>query len=458
MNRRQAATVDTRGAGVKTVAAAAFVLVMALIVLLLVNARPAPDPFDPRSGRPDGTRGVVVTLENVGASVAIERSAPPVGADGRVIVFEDRLDDVQRATLLDFVESGGVAVVADPESSLHGGSGLDGGARSIDDGALPENRRLDAELEANLLRGDCTIEALADIRGLVVPDGVLFPVGPLEPRCFTGGRPTGGVGDVTDDVAGDVAADATTSFVIVRAVGDGLIIGLGDNEPFQNRWLRGADNAGLMAALLVPEPGAQVTVLLGTGATRTIDDLGSGDETLRDLVPTWAWMTMVLGAIAFVVFAASRATRLGRVLTEPVTTPIAGSELVSAAGNLMERAGHAPKAAWLVQRRLHRDLSLALRVPLDAPLEDLDRVVAERAGTERGDVSRVLRMTASGDDQLVQIAGAVRRLRVAVFGTAPEGDAPTPLSSDTDTGPDLDRAAPAPGSDSPTPTASSVTT
>ena len=43
--------------------------------------------------------------------------------DTRLLVIADLLDDEQRQRALDFVEAGGVAVVADPESTLHGGAG-----------------------------------------------------------------------------------------------------------------------------------------------------------------------------------------------------------------------------------------------------------------------------------------------------------------------------------------------
>lgn len=400
--RTAASSADVSG-GAKTAAAVAFVLLMAIVVLLLINARPAPEPLDPRSGRPDGARGLVVSLEAVGFDVAIERSAPARGGAGRALVLVDALNDEQRADLLDFVEAGGVAVVADPTSTLHGGADVDGGARQIELGSsgLPPIR-LDAEFEANLAPGECTIDALTKLRGLVVPDGLLFPVGPNEPRCFTGPAPASGVG-------------SATSFVVIRSVGAGTIVGLGDNELFQNRWLRGADNAGLAASLLADPgggsgPGA-ITILLGAGSSPTVEDIGSGDDSLTDLVPAWVWMLMVLGALSFVVFAVSRATRLGRVLVEPEVTPFAGSELVSATGNLMERAGHAQRAGQVLQQQLHRELCAAYGVSPTAPWTDLDRVIAERAVTSPGQVAAALTAQVSTDDALVRAAGGIGAIR-----------------------------------------------
>lgn len=392
---RSAAQADGATAGVKIVGVMVLLLVMAVVALLLVRARPAPEPFDPRSGRPDGARGLVLTLERLGATVDDTRVVPLERAATTVIVLDDRLDDDQRLRLVEFAEAGGTVVVADPLSSLHGGSDLDGGAEPIFGLDLPD-RRLPAEREANLTSGICTVSSLADSRGLYVPDGVLFPVGPSEPQCFT-----------RDDV----------SFVIERSVGSGTIIGLGDNEVFVNRHLRRADNAALAAALLIPEPGASVTVLVGNGASSTVADIGSGDDTLFDLVPTWVWMSLALGAIAFVVFAISSSARLGRIVSEPVSVPIAGSELVAATGNLMARAGHAQRAGWLILSRLHRDLSRAHNVDLSAPLDALDRAVSDLSGTEPGTVAQLLGRSAADDGSLLDISRRAQQLRQQVLGT-----------------------------------------
>jgi hypothetical protein len=388
----------------------AFVVVMALVVLLLVRARPGPEPFDPRSGQPSGARGLVLTLQAAGAVVTDTRDVPASFAPTRVLVLEDRLNDEQRQQLLDFVEAGGVAVVADPDSSLHGGSGLDGGAVEVSASDTGGVQR-EVEVDRNVVPGRCTIPALVDLRGVFVPDGVLFPVGPDEAQCFTRlGSPGTGSGET-----------AANSFVIVREFGDGLIVGLGDNEPFTNRFLRRGDNSGLAVALLVPEEGAEVAIVLGSTASPTVSDVGSGDETLRDLVPPWVWMSLVLGAVAFVVFAISRSTRVGRLVAEPIAAPIAGSELVSATGNLMERAGHVERAGWLLIARMHRDLCRVHGVELGAPLAELDRVVAQRSGTRPGEVEALLRTIASSGDRLDALSAAIDQMRRTVFVHADRG-------------------------------------
>lgn len=380
-----------------------FVVAMALVVLLLVRARPASEPYDPRSGQSDGARGLVLTLQDAGADVDATRAVP--GADrvdsARILVLEDRLDDEQRAAVIGFAEAGGVVVVADPESSLHEGS--DG----VDDGfavsATPSNgERRDAELERNVAPGRCTIGSLGELRGVFVPSGVLFPVDAADPQCFT--DPNGAV------------PNGDHSFVVVREYGAGLIVGLGDNDAFVNHSLRRADNSGLMVSLLVPTSDSDVAFVVGRGASPTVRDVGTGEETLLDLVPNWTWMSLVLAAVGFVVFAVSRSAREGRIVSEPIATPIAGSELVAATGNLMQRAGHARRAGWLLLSRLHRDLCHAHGIDVNAPLADLDRAVSERSGVAPGETEYLLRRTAPDNGALVDLTGAIGRMRTQVFG------------------------------------------
>ena len=109
---RQAASGSTAGAG-KGVLAALVVVGTALALLLIVRARPAPDPFDPRSSSASGATGLVAVLDRSGSDVTITRTAPEPGTDTRLLVLDDRLDAVQRLATLDFVERGGLAVVAD---------------------------------------------------------------------------------------------------------------------------------------------------------------------------------------------------------------------------------------------------------------------------------------------------------------------------------------------------------
>lgn len=389
---RAAASTESIDVG-KGALAALVVVGTALALLLIVRARPAPDPFDPRSSSADGATALVELFKRSDAEVTIVRTVPAPGTDTRLLVLADQLDDEQRSATIDFIEAGGVAIVADPVSTLHGGPGVEGGSIEISGRQLPTDR-LDVDFETNLPAGECNITALESLRGLYVPEGVLFPVGPTEPQCF---------------------ARSGNSFIIVNSIGDGFVVGVGDNEVFVNQYLRRADNAGLAVALLTPAPGSSVSIVLGTGTAVTVSEVGDGEDTLIDLVPDWAWMALVLVASAFVVFAVSRSVRVGGVLDEPLVTPIAGSELVAATGNLMQRAKHTPKAAWLLQTQLHRDLCREFRIDVGAPLIELDSAVTARSVIAVGDVDRILRQTASNDDQLLALSGQIDRIRKEVL-------------------------------------------
>jgi hypothetical protein len=390
---RAAASMESIGVG-KGAIAALVVVGTALALLLIVRARPASDPFDPRSSAANGATALVELFVRSDAVVTISRTVPAPGTDTRLLVLADQLDDEQRLATIDFIEAGGVAIVADPASTLHGGPAVEGGSIEISGPPLPTDR-LDVDLETNLRAGECNIAALRSLRGLYVPEGLLFPVGPAEPKCF---------------------ARSSNSFVIVNSIGDGIVVGLGDNEVFVNQYLRRADNAGLAVALLIPSPGASVSIVLGTDATAPeVGEVGEGEDTLIDLVPDWAWMAIVLVASAFVVFAVSRSVRVGGVLDEPLVTPIAGSELVAATGNLMQRAKHTPKAGWLLQTQLHRDLCREFRIDIAAPLVELDSAVAARSSIPAGDVDRTLRQTVSTDVQLLALSGQIDRIRKEVL-------------------------------------------
>jgi hypothetical protein len=192
--------------------------------------------------------------------VEVVRLAPAAGTDTRVLVLEDSLDAAQRDSLLDWIESGGVAVVADPASSLHGGPGLDGGSVPVTGEAPVAGSFESAAAQSNVLNESCTIGALLHIRGVFVRDGLLFPVGDSEPHCLAASRRCRG-GDGADDVA-------RHAFVIRRGIGDGVVVGLGDNRLLTNSLIRFADNSGLAVALLAPDRGARVDVLVGSSVSR----------------------------------------------------------------------------------------------------------------------------------------------------------------------------------------------
>jgi hypothetical protein len=368
----------------RTALAVVAVAVIAVALVFIVRARPQTEPFDPRSSSPSGARGLVLLLEDFGATVDVTDVAPEIGSDARVLVLDDRLDSEQRTALLDFVEGGGLAVVADPTSSLHGGPGPEGGSLEIDADGTYDGADLRMFL-ATVDRGRCTIGALEHLRGLAVETGLSYPIAPSDPACF---------------------GDERHAFVLARSLGEGTVVGLGDNEVFTNRLLGQADNSGLATALLAPTEGARVTIVLGNGPRPAgAPEVGAGDDTLVDLVHPSVWMMIAMLAVAFVLFAVGRGIRPGRVVDEPVLAPIAGSELVAATGNVMHRAGHLDRAALLMRRNAHRVWCSALGVSPLAPLEVLDDAACRRWGTAPGEVVELLGgAVPTSERALVQLA------------------------------------------------------
>ena len=376
---------EAGGTGGRVGLTALLLVVAAVGMLLLVRAQPDPEPFDPRSEAGSGTRGLVVLLQHEGAEVAVVRSAPDPGGDQRVLVLQDRLNDGQRRDLLAFVEAGGVVVMADPLSSLAGDIGP---VATVTD-ELPAFDGNELAGQINIPLDRCDVAALAHLRGVFVRTGVRFR-DTASQACFR---------------------DESGSFAVVHRRGEGLIVQLGDNELFTNALLRYADNGPLATALLAPADGSRVDVLLGAEAAKTTADIGSGEDTLSDLVRPGVWMAITQLAIAFVVFALARAIRPGRPVREPEQVPIAGSELVVATGNLMQRAHHAERAAWLLRGNLHRSLCTQFHLPPTTSIAALDAAVAARTSLPSGHVAAVLQRDVQDDAGLIRLSNELQEIR-----------------------------------------------
>lgn len=401
MSPRRAAASGSSGGG-RAAITALILIGVAVGMLLLVRSGPDIPPYDPRSSADNGANAAVLLLERFGATVDISARAPEVRANERVLVIADRLNSAQRGALLEFVDAGGVAVVADQSSTLHGGASVADGATAIDAQPVGDNRR-DAINETNVPRGACSVVALERLRGVFAPDGQRFPVSPDTDHCF---------GD--DDHA----------FVIVRHYGAGIVVGLGDINVVTNRFLRYADNAGLLTALLVPAAGANVRIMIGTEAKAAVSDIGSGDESLLDLVPQGVRMGLVQLAFAFVVLCVARGVRAGRAVREPAPIPIAGNELVVATGNLMQRARHEQRAGWLLRSEFHRQLLAHHRAEPGVSLDRLTRLVANRTGADQQELWWVLHRDVTSSAELMDLTDRLDRLRRVTLANAPTLQAP----------------------------------
>ena len=149
--------------------------------------------------------------------------------------------------------------------------------------------------------------------------------------------------------------------MIALPQGAGWVVATGGAGAFVNARLASEDNAALAANVLVPQSGTRVAVL-----ERATVGAAEGDRSLADLVPDSVREALAQLLIAFVVFALWKGRRLGRPVAEMQPVEIAGSELVVAVGNLMQKAGRPEAAASQLRDDLRRDLTTRLGLPLNA--------------------------------------------------------------------------------------------
>jgi hypothetical protein len=291
----------------------------------------------------------------------------PDGRHDTAIVLEDRYDREAEAALLAWVEAGGTLVVADPRSTLT--------PRSM--GAIPG-------------RGDvpvtCDIAGLADVATLHVDLGLRLDTAEADSACRGGGDDAG-------------------ALVVARDVGAGRIVAVGGPSPFTNALLDEADNAVLAVALLAPDPGARAAFLRPEVA------VGAGDRSLVDLIGTPVRAALAQLAVAFGVLALWRARRLGRPVLEPQQVQVESAELTEAVGRLLARSRAPQRAAAVLRDRARRDLAGPLGLPLDAPADLVVATLAARTSLEPGEARRATTDPVTSDDDLVEVAALLARIR-----------------------------------------------
>lgn len=336
---------------------------LGLVVVLVLVVLGAPDeqsnrPLDPASAGPLGSKAVVVLLEELGAEVRTT-GGPFDGGLDTALLLEDHLGEDAEDDLEDWVEDGGVLVVADRSSRL-----FDTDADAPCPSALAEVESIafDREGRSQVRRGD---------------------------RCFA-------------------------QLVTTTERGDGTVVSIDRTEPFTNFLLGEADNAVLVAALLAPSGDEEVGFVVGSA--------GGGDEALVDVLGPRVAQGIVQLAVAFVLYALWRARRLGRAVVEPQPVQIAGSELVAAVGRLHQGRGRPAEVAEVVRADLLRDLERRLGVPAGGPIEPVAQAVAARAGMHPDQAARALRNRPVHDEaDLLPVLDDLDRIRAAVLAPQPTG-------------------------------------
>jgi hypothetical protein len=356
---------------------AAVVVGVALVVVVAGRGEEEGSPLDPASPGPLGTKGLVEVLRELGGAVRVSGGPPGAGTETALLLSDD-LSPGRRQRLLDWVGRGGTLVVADPSS----------GVTAVEQAGSTQIGLLDAEIERR-----CDVAALADAGRVAAPGGIVFEV--------PGGPANGGTRACFPRNDG--------AWLLVQPVGGGTVVRLGGASVLVNRELGEADNAVLLASLLVPAEGTTVQVLQPPLP-------GGGDAGLTDLIAPRVRLALWQLVVVFVLLALWRARRLGRPVAEPQPVQLPGAELVVAVGNLLQRAKGRGQAAGLLTDDLRRSLAERLGLPASTPADQVADTVAARTGIPRERVLRTLtRSTPRDEAELVALSQAIDTVRREVI-------------------------------------------
>jgi hypothetical protein len=348
----------------------AVVLGVALVVAVAGRPGEEGNPLDPASPGPLGTKGLVEVLRELGGQVRVSADRPGPGTETALLLSDD-LTTERRQEVLGWVRRGGTLVAADPSSAV----------TEVKPVGSTRIGLLDAELERR-----CAEAALADVRRVAAPSGIVFEVpeaGGVR-ACFP--RNNG-------------------AWLLIQPLGSGTVVRLGGASVLVNQELGKADNAVLLASLLVPVEGTSVQVLQPPLP-------GGGNGGLSDLIAPRVRLALWQLVIAFVLLAFWRARRLGRPVVEPQPVQLPGAELVVAVGNLLQRAKGRGQAAGLLTDDLRRSMAERLGLPASAPADLVADTVAARTGIPRERVLRTLTQAAPRDEtELVALSQAIDTIR-----------------------------------------------
>jgi hypothetical protein len=377
-----------------------------LLVLAAVIAGPpeAGIPLDPESTGSDGLRGVRDLLAEVGVESEVSLT-PPDQRSTRVFVPVDRLGAARQDELRAWVRDGGMLIVADPTSPLHGLPATAGGLTGVL-GATPNTPA-------------CDLPGLAEVGEVVHPGWSGLEVPEEGTGCF----PIG---------------DGEAAWLVVRSEGAGTIVALGSAEPFTNGQLDRADNAVLAAALLGPAPGDRVVFV-------PRPPVGEGDQALLDLVAPRVWRGLGVLLVALLLGLAWRGRRLGLPVAERLPPVVPAAELARSVAGLLQRAHSRDGAASQLRGQARREVSDRLGGPATATADELVALTVTRTGLTTTTARTALVDGPIADDaELVEIARATAALRRALAAGAPPTAAPTGRAPTTHRAPPIDRDSAAP--------------
>lgn len=374
----------------------AVALVVAVaVVLVVLGARAGTDsrPYALDDAGENGYVGLVRTLEKFGSTfTTIDAADVNAGLNSRAdtlfVPEASGASTAQFATWKAFARRGGIVVLGGrPSGEVTPSSGSLGFPLGV--------------AQVGQEPGTCTIDVLADLKRIDPGGSARLEVGPEEPSCY---------------------GDRSTAFV----VRDGGVFIVAGPRLFTNETMRPKnqevddptgpmeDNVVLAQRLLAPQGRARIAVVT-SGISAAVPQAGNRSvfSQMSVGVKLGLWELVIAAVLLCVVLA----RRLGRVVVEPQPVPIAGSELVEAVGNLMERRRDPSHAAALIRADMVDRLARRLGMGTGVPATLLAPVVAARTGREPDAVLALLaHSTISSDAQLVELSRQLDQLRQEILG------------------------------------------
>ncbi|HEY2427752.1 MAG TPA: DUF4350 domain-containing protein [Acidimicrobiales bacterium] len=336
--------------------------------------------LDPNGTGPEGAKALVLLLRHYGAVVTVDSGVPDRGVTAAV-VLHDGMDSARRRQVAAWVRAGGRLIVADPGSELEPGA-----PTPADTGILAQDL---------VVGGPCPALGLDDVDRLAVGRSLLLRAPPVgATTCFNAALDDGETG----------------SFVVVTAAGNGTVVGLGGAGVWINARLDKDENSALAVDLLTAGTNPRVDILTASRA-------GSGSQSVLALLdPRLKWAVLQL-AVAFGALAWWRGRRLGRPVPEEDPVQIAGSEIVSAVGDLMARTASRDAAAHQLRDSARAWAGQRVGVGSTASPAHVAAAVAAGIGVDAGPVLALLTDAPVPDDTaLVRLAQSLAHFRQEIAG------------------------------------------
>lgn len=353
----------------------AVIVCICVLASFQINTSSQPEPYDPASTQPDGTKAFAMLMQEAGARFNVG-DAP---GNGTALLMNDNLSDAETKDIAAWVKTGGRLVVTDTYSQLSAATAIDS-----------------PSVAPKVLTPNCSASFAGD-------------VGSIEPNSNANYT-------LFERDAGSTAGCFGVKngfFVVAHREGRGTVIDVGSPSIFENQDLAKLDNSVLVTNLMQPGPDTEITWLTtqDESGTRT----QSGGSGLSQLIPPRVkegWWQLIFAAVALSLW---RGRRLGKPVDEPQQVEIAASQLVVAQGNLLQTANQAGDAAAIMRADLTRSLASLLGLPANVDMRVLIDVAHVRTGIPTERLEAVLYGVPVGDNtELIKLAQQIEYLHMEV--------------------------------------------